>query len=66
MANAGQSPVSFVDTEFGVVAQKLDRFFRLRDRRIAAARAANDRALIWREFGSLLDLPGKPDRNSAS
>jgi len=65
MANAGQNAASFDDTEFGVVTGKLDRFFRLRDRRRAVARAANQRTLIRREFSSLLDASGKPDPTSA-
>ena len=59
MANASENTESFADTEFGVVAGKLDRFFRLRDRRIDAARTANKRNLIRREFGSLLDMNEK-------
>jgi len=43
------------DTEFDVVARKVDRFLRLRERRVDAARRDNERSLIRREFGSLLN-----------
>ena len=67
LANAGQDSSNFADTEFGIVISKLDRFFRLRSRRVAAAHDVNRRCLIRREFGSLLDSPGKPsDRISAA
>jgi len=66
LANAGQHAAGFVDTEFGVVVGKLDRFFHLRGRRIAAARAASKYNLIRREFGSLLDATVKLDRIPAS
>jgi len=66
LANAGQDSANFADTEFAIVIGKLDRFFRLRDRRVAAVHDANRRSLIRREFGNLLDSPGKLDRISAS
>jgi len=57
MSNAGQKVDTFAQTEFSTVAVKVDRFLRLRDRRLAAARAAERRNEIHREFGNLLD-PG--------
>jgi len=56
LANAVlDTAVRYADTEFGAVTHKVDRFLRLRDRRLASARAANRRYLIRREFGNLLD-----------
>lgn len=60
--NAGQNTDNFSDTEFGVVSRKLDRLRRLRERRLAVTSAANERSLIRREFGSLLqESSAKPD-----
>jgi len=59
----GRLTDSVADTQFGVVVGKLDRFLRLRDRRLASELAAAERNLIRREFDNLLlDLPPtKPD-----
>jgi len=62
-AVVGRLTDSVADTQFGIVVGKLDRFVRLRDRRLASELAATERNLIRREFDNLLlDLPPtKPD-----
>jgi len=62
-AVVGRLTDSVADTQFGIVVGKLDRFLRLRDRRLASELAATERNLIRREFDNLLlDLPPtKPD-----
>jgi len=65
-AVVGRLTDSVADTQFGIVVGKLDRFLRLRDRRLASELAATERNLIRREFDNLLlDLPPtKPDHAS--
>jgi len=62
-AVVGRLTDSVADTQFSIVVGKLDRFLRLRDRRLASELAAAERNLIRREFDNLLlDLPPtKPD-----
>jgi len=57
LANALQNADKFTGSEFGIVTRKLDRFFRLRNRRLNITRAVTARRLVRKEFGNQLDSP---------